>query len=204
MLIVVINGIRKYFDRQQSRWTFPRNSVFHRGARAWRDYLHICTENADGILASKSGINKAAVFFVPHTFVIPAGPQQAESCSPTFPRLQRGARQETAWRFCQAAGPDGSSPAPGATALPSSLPAAGMLMLGSHPLPASWEKQQSFAIYWHWYFEESPCFLRRCTGFGQKNVNPQNVCPKFLQYNRSFFFPFLFFSLRWERVGRIQ
>lgn len=67
MLIVVINGVRKYFDRQQSRWTFPRSSVFHIGVQVWRDYLYVCTENADGGLASRSGINRAAVFFVPHT-----------------------------------------------------------------------------------------------------------------------------------------
>lgn len=135
MLIVVINGVREYFDRQQSRWTFPRNTVFHRGAQEWGDYLYKCTENADGVLARRSGINKAAVFLVPHTFAIPAGLQQAESCSPTFSRLERGARQEALWMFSvrqPAAGPDGSSPAPGATALPSSLPAAWMLMLGSH------------------------------------------------------------------------
>lgn len=139
--------------------------------------------------------------------MIPAGPQQANSCSPTFSRLQRGARQEAVWMFSvrqPAAGPDGGSLAPGAAALPSSLPAAGVLRLSRHPLPASREREQSFCICWHPCFEESTCFLRRCTIFGQKNGNPQNVCPKFLQYNRSFFFPFVFFSLRCERVGRIQ
>lgn len=96
-------------------------TVFHRGAQVWRDCLCTCTENADGVSASRSDINKATVFFVSHTFAIPAGPQQAKSCSPTFSRLQRAARQEAVGMFSvrqPAAGPGGSSPGPEARLCP--------------------------------------------------------------------------------------
>lgn len=207
MLTVVINGVRKYFDRQQSRWIFPRSSVFHRGAQVWRDYLYTCTEIADSVSASRSGINKAAVSFVPHTFAIPVGPQQAKSCSPTFSRLQSGARQEAVWMFPvrqPAAGP-----------MAALLPLGLLLCPAPCLLPGCWcwvvtpcllheKRNKVLTSVGTDILRKSTCFLRRCTGFGQKTVNLQNVCPKFLQYNKSLVFPFLVFSLRCERLGRIQ
>lgn len=94
MLIVVINGVRKYFDRQQSRWIFPRSSVFHRGAQVWRDYLYTCTEIADSVSASRSGINKAAVSFVPHTLRSQWGHNKPSLARPRSPgcKVEQGKR----------------------------------------------------------------------------------------------------------------
>lgn len=204
ILIIVINGIRKYFDRQQSRWTIPSHGVFYGGIWTWRDYLYIRTEKAGGVLASWSDINKAAVFFfAAHAFAIPAGPQQAGSCLPISPWLQRGARQKAVWRFTvsqPAAGLDRQLPCPCTTRAvgpQSCLSSAqrpglqpGCWLLGCHPLPAPTGKETGFWICQHWHFEESTCFLRRYTIFGQKTGSPQNVCPQFFHFgsNRSFFF----------------
>lgn len=199
MLLGVINGVRKCFDRQQSRWTFPRNSVFCRGAELWRDCLYICTENADGVLATRS-INKAAIFFVPHTFVIPVGPQQAKSCSPTLSRLQRGARQEAVWMF------SARQPAAGCWWQAALLPLGLLLCPAPCLLPGCWcwavspcllyEKRNRVSVFFqHWYFEESTGFLRRCIIFGQTTVNPQNVCPNFL--HTTGVSSFLSFSFLW-------
>ena len=166
ILIIVINGVRKYFDRQQSRWTFPSHGVFYRGTWICRDYLYIHTEKADGVLASWSDINKAAVFFfVPHTFAIPAGPQQAKSCSPVSPWLQRGARQKAVWMFTvrqpavgqdrqlscrcrnQAVGPWSRL----CSAQPPCLQP-GCWLLGCHPLPAPSGKGEGFRRLPAWFW----------------------------------------------------
>lgn len=179
ILIIVINGVRKYFDRQQSRLTFPSHSVFYTEIWIWRDYRYIHTEKAGGVLASWNDIRKAAVFFfLPCTFAIPVGPQQAKPCLPFPLWLQREARQEAAGMSAvgqPVPGLTGSIPAPAkirwlvlgcATALPGLLPPAWTL-LGCHPCLLPWEREWYFGICQRWYFEESTCFLRRCTIFGQ-------------------------------------
>lgn len=214
ILIIVINGVRKYFDRQQSRWTFPSHGVFRRGIWTWRDYPYIGTEEADGVLASWSDINKAAVFFfAAHAFAIPAGPQQAGSCLPISPWLQRGARQEAVWTFTvrqPAAGLDRPLPCPCTkravgpqSCLSSAQPPGlqpGCWLLGCHPLPAPTGKETGFRICQHWHFEESTCFLGGILFLVRKLEALKMSAPNFSTLDPigvSFSFPFVFLGT-WE------
>lgn len=166
ILIIVINAVRKYFDRQQSRWTFPSHGVFYRGIRICRDSLYVHTEKADGVLASWNSIYKAAVFFfVPCTFAIPGEPRQAKACSPVSPWLQGGAKAKAVWMFtgktpasqaaCGWPGPAAPLPLqkPGGWPLelpllcPASLPSAWMLTAGLLPPACSHGKRSIVLVF---------------------------------------------------------